>query len=166
MTFGRSRFDDSIPLIINDESLDYVTEWKYLGTTIGSGKSFSFIARPDITSFYRASNSILRVLDNAHEMTQLTLLYTNCVPIISYACGVKQFSSAHMTDCNIAVNNALRKIFGFNQWQSIRTLREMSGFPSLHDIFEKARKRFLASCRVHSNPVVKFLLAFTHDNQR
>ena len=156
---------NSIPLIINDEPLDYVTKWKYLGTTIAAGKTFSFIARPDITSFFRASNSILRVLDDAHEMTQLTLLYSNCVPLITYACEVKQFSSTEMSDCNVAVNNALRKIFGFNRWQSIRALREMSDFPSLHELFEKARKRFLSSCKVHFNPIIRFLVPFTHDYQ-
>ena len=86
-----------------------------MGTTIKSGKSFSFVARPDITNFFRACNSVLRVLDEAHEMTQLTLLYSNCVPILTYACGVKQFSSSDMSDCNVAVNNALRKTFGFQR---------------------------------------------------
>ena len=79
---------------------------------------------------------------------------------------MKQFSSAEMSDCNVAINNALRKIFGFNRWESVRTLRENSGFPSLHELFEKARKRFLATCRVHFNPIIKFLVAFTHDTPR
>ena len=88
LTFGRSYNKEATPLLIDGEALQYVSEWKYLGTTIRSGKSFSFVARPDITSFFRACNSVLRVLDDAHEMTQLTLLYSNCVPIITYACGV------------------------------------------------------------------------------
>ena len=41
-------------------------------------------------------------------MTQLTLLYSNCIPIITYTCKVKQFSFTEMSDCNVAVNNALR----------------------------------------------------------
>ena len=165
MTFGRSYSIPSLPIVIDSESLQYVNEWKYLGTTIRAGKCFSFVARPDLSSFFRASNSILRVLDDAHEMIQLTLLYTNCVPIITYASGVKQFSSAEMSDCNVALNNALRKIFGFNRWESVRTLRENSGFPSLYELFQKARRRFIASCRGHFNPVIKFLVTFTHDMQ-
>ena len=165
MTFGRSHLLPAVPIVIDNEPLDYVSEWKYLGTTIRAGKLFSFVARQDLTSFFRASNSILRTLVDAHEMIQLTLLYTNCVPIITYACGVKQLSSNDMSDCNVALNNALRKIFGFNRWESVRSLRENSGFPSLYELFEKARRRFLATCRGHYNPVIRFLVAFTHDTQ-
>ena len=62
---------------------------------------------------YRASNSVLNVLTNANENVLLQLLYTNCVPIISYACSVIFFSATEMTNCNTAINNVIRKIFGF-----------------------------------------------------
>ena len=77
MTFGKS-FDLPIaPLTISGDSIDSVSEWKYLGTTLAAGKSFSFTARPDISSFFRATNSVLNVLNDAHEHTLLTLLYKN-----------------------------------------------------------------------------------------
>ena len=55
---------------------------------------------------------LLNVLTNAHKHALVTLLYTNCVTILTYACAVKQYSPEHMTNCNIT-NVALRKIFGF-----------------------------------------------------
>ena len=62
-----------------------------------------------------------------------------------------------MSDCNVAINNALRKIFGFNQWQSIRVLREVFGFKSLNEIFAIAQAKFLRLCHVHRNPILKFI---------
>lgn len=43
-------------ILINEEPLENVSEWKYLGVTISSGKTFGFSARPDLASFFRATN--------------------------------------------------------------------------------------------------------------
>ena len=108
------------------------------GTILVSGMSLSFTDRPDWSSFFRASNAIINVLTNAHEYTLLTLLYSNCVPILTYACSVKQYSASDMSDCKTAIDNGLRKIFGFKEWQSIRTMREIFRFESLYVILKTA----------------------------
>ena len=77
------------------------------------------------------------------------------MPILIYACNVKEYSASDMSDCNVAVNNAYRKIFGFRDWRSIRELREIFGFESLYVIFKKAQDKFVLNCAAHSNPVVK-----------
>ena len=97
----------------------------------------------------------MNVLSGAHEHTLLLLLYTNCVPILTYACAVKQYSAADMSDCNAIINNAFRKVFGFNEWQSVHVLREVFGFKSISEIFKTAENRFLSSCRVHVNPIIR-----------
>ena len=158
MLFGKALYEQVVPFRISGVPLDFVTEWGYLGVTIVAGKVFSFTARPDISSFFKASNAILNVLTGAHEHTLLTLLHTNCVPILTYACAIKQYSATDMSDCNIAVNNAFRKIFGFKEWQSIRVLREVYGFRSLYDTFRTAQERFISACRSHENPIVKLIV--------
>ena len=164
MLFGKALYEQVVPFRISGVPLDFVTEWGYLGVTIVAGKVFSFTARPDISSFYRATNAVLNVLRGAQEHTLLLLLYTNCVPILTYACSIKQYSASDMSDCNVAMNNAFRRIFGFTQWQSIRTLREIFGFDSLYIMFKNARDRFALSCRHHDNPVITFIasLNLTH----
>ena len=159
MTFGKTYDMPTVPLTIAGNPVDFVSEWKYLGTTIAAGKHFSFSARPDLSSFFRATNSVLRVLNGAHEHTLFNLLYTNCVPILTYACAVKQYSSSDMSDCNLAMNNAFRKIFGFKEWQSIRVLRKELKFKSIYKIFKLAQDSFISACRSHHNPVIN-LLAF------
>ena len=157
IVFGRSSKDPLKPLTLNGSIIDFVDEWKYLGTTIKSGSSLGFSARPDLASFYRATNAIIHSLPGAHEHTLITLLYTNCVPILSYACAVKEYSASEMTSCNTAMNNALRKVFGFSRWESIRTLREVFGMKSLYDIFKTTQDRFNKNCRSHPNPIVSYI---------
>ena len=156
MIFGKPK-TDAKPLTVDWIPLDFVNEWKYLGTTIAGGKSFSFTARPDISSFFRATNAVINVLTNAHEHTLLYLLHTNCVPILTYACEVKQYSASDMSDCNVAVNSAFRKIFGFTDWRSIRELRDTFCFESLYVIFKRAQDKFSRKCLVHSNAFIQFL---------
>ena len=70
---------------------------------------------------------------------------------------------------NVAVNNAVRRIFGFRRWQSIRQLRDFYGFDSMEKLFEKARLRFFHSIKDHSNQVIKFLsglLCETEEHER
>ena len=157
MVFGRSFRDPCKPLTIGRENLEFVEEWKYLGTTIVSGKVFAFTARPDISSFYRATNAVINVLTGAHEHVLVNLLYTNCVPVLTYACSVKQYSASDMSDCTLAMNNALRKVFGLKDWRSIRTLRQEFGFKCLYVIFKNAQDKFLSFCSTHHNPIVNFI---------
>ena len=164
LLFGK-RMDMSTlaPLLLNNVPLEFVNELKYLGTTIVAGKSFGFTARPDIASFYRAANSVLNVLTNAQENTLMQLLYTNCVPILSYACPVKFFSAAEMSNCNTAINNVVRKIFGFQRWESVRTLRELFGYQSIYQIFANAKIKFHQSCLKHHNDIISFIASLEVD---
>ena len=159
MVFSRSSIDyESLkPLKMNGRSIDYVTDIKYLGVTLTSNRGLNFTADNDLRSFYRAANSILNVLNKPDEVTLMYLLYTNCVPTLTYCCSIKEFSSRSMNDCNTAVNDAIRKIFSFHRWESIRHLREGFGYPSLHDIFARAKTKFNRALRGHHNAVISQL---------
>ena len=85
------------------------------------------------------------------------LLYTNCVPCLTYAADVKALSASEMSKCNTALNNAVRRIFGFNQWESIRTLRSDLGYPDLYTIFEKRRQSLDSYMSNTGNQVLKLL---------
>ena len=149
------------PLRLQENVIDYVDSIKYLGTTIVSDRGFRFSAENDLRSFYRASNSILNTLAKPNEEIQLQLLYANCVPILSYASAVKQFKSSEFHDCNTALNNAIRRIFSFHRWESVRALRESFQYPSLTEIFAKSREKFLSRLPFHRNSVITRLASLT-----
>ena len=116
MIFGRSHKETNLfPLTIDNNPISYNTEWIYLGVTLTSDKPLCFNARPDLASFFRATNAVLNVLKGAKEDVLLKLLYSNCVPILTYACDVKEYSASDMSDCSIAMNNAFKKIFFFSR---------------------------------------------------
>ena len=87
----------------------------------------------------------------------MQLLYSNCVPKLTYGAAVKDLTASEKNQYNVAVNNAVRRIFGFRYWQSIRQLREFYGYESIDIIFAKARKRFLVSIANHNNGLLRFL---------
>ena len=142
------------PILLNGCKIDYVDSVTYLGATIANDKGISFSSSNDLTKFYRASNSILRAANKPSEEVQMHLLYTCCIPILSYASAVKSYPSRQMQNCSTAVNDALRLIFGFNRWESVRSLRESFGYRSLVELFNSSKRKFENSLLSHRNPVI------------
>ena len=163
MVFSKSvvHHDKYLPLLLNSSNIDYVGCIKYLGTTITSEKGLFFSASDDLCNFYRASNSFLNTLSKPKEEVQMQLLYSNCVPVLSYASAVKNYKSGDFHDCNTAINNCIRRVFSFNRWESVRTLRESFGYPSLTEIFSKSREKFLSHLSNHTNTVISWLASVT-----
>ena len=90
----------------------------------------------------------------------MNLLYTNCVPVITYACNVKDFPAKDMRDLNTAINDAIRKIFTFNRWESVRDLRDGCCLKSIYEIFAIAKQRFSHSLISHHNSIIRFLYQY------
>ena len=153
--------DDLTPVTIDGASIEYSDSVKYLGVTIVSDVGLCFSAVNELRTFYRASNSLLSVLNKPSEEVMMHLLFTNCVPVISYACNIKSFSAKEMRDLNTAINDSIRKIFSFNRWESVRALREGCGLRSIYDIFADAKKKLNDSLCSHSNSILRFLHLIT-----
>ena len=159
MVFGRlSRLVSSLERIsINGELIEYVEKCKYLGYYLVSHDCFKISVQEDLRGFFASVNSILTCLQKPKENVLMQLLYTNCVPKLTYGAAVKDLSSSEKNQFNVAVNNAVRRIFGFRCWQSIRQLREFYCFKSIEDLFSNARRRFLDSIMYHKNETLRFL---------
>ena len=124
MYFGKDHIHvPGHPLFLNGEPLEFVSEWKYLGVIVQAGPSFSCSAKKPRSAFYGSSNSILSVLQGPSKMVQMNLLYTICVPNITYACEVAPYRHSDNESLHVAVNDAIRKIFSYNRWESVKYLR-------------------------------------------
>ena len=145
--------DDCDPLGLNDIPLEFVSEYKYLG----NGDSLTYSALQDLRSFHRALNSILCGRVKPNNKVLLKLVYTNCVPILSYACSVKEYSYESMHDCHVALNNAIRRILGFAIFESIRHLRISHGYQSIYEIFHRAKTKFVTSITHSSNSIARHI---------
>ena len=109
-------------------------------------KNFVRPSRPLVnkprSAFYRSSNSILNVLNRPSEDVQLRLLYSICVPNLTYACDVVDYHSRDKQSLHVALNDAIRKIFGYDRWQSVKDIRQSRGYSSVTEIFAERKSSF------------------------
>ena len=159
MVFGKlSRVVPSLAKInLHGESIEYVNSCKYLGFHLVSHDKFRFSVIEDLRGFFGSVNSILSCIRKPRENVLMQLLYSNCVPKLTFGAAVKELTASEMNQFNVAVNTAVRRIFGFRQWQSIRQLREVYGYPSVEVLHEKAKRRFHDGMLSHTNCILKFL---------
>ena len=76
---------------------------------------------------------------------------------LTYGAAVKDLTGSETQQLNVAVNNAVRRIFGFRRWESIRQIRQFYHYDSIEVLFAKAKKRFELSLPNHANCVLRFL---------
>ena len=159
VVFGRnSKCVDSLAkLKLGDADIDYVQNFRYLGFNILSDVRFRFSSTECLRGFFGSVNSIFSLLSRPKENVLIQLLYSNCVPKLTYGAAVKDLTAGEKHQYNVAINNAVRRIFKFRYWQSIRQLREFYGFDSIETIFSKARNQFLISIANHENGILRFL---------
>ena len=138
-------------------TLDYVKSCRYLGFHIVSSTHFKLSIHEDLCGFFASANSILSSMHKPPETVLMQLLYSNCIPRLTYGAAIKQLNASEKQQFNVAVNNAIRRIFGFRRWQSIRQLRECYGYKPIEVMFAQAKSRFFSSLSCHQNAVLRFL---------
>ena len=159
MCFGKSDgLSSGCSLILNNKPLDFVKEWKYLGITVVSGSSFSCSINKCLATFYRSANSILNVVRRPSECVMMKILYDISVPNLTYASEAVVFSAREMNRLHVALNDAIRKIFTFARWESVKALREGCGYPSVTEIFAKRKQLFTQKMPTLGNTVLTTIL--------
>ena len=154
MVFGKKCECES--LFLNGSRIEFVNQCKYLGITVttdNSGK-FSCITDSFLSGFYRSSNTILNVLHKPSEQILMHLLYSICVPKLMYACEVRAHTAREMSRMEVALNDAIRKIFTFHRWESTRYLRQSFGYKSVSEMFHQRINSFRYKLQLTSNPVL------------
>ena len=113
MIFGKlaSDLDVLACLQINSTEIEFVRSYRYLGFHVISDSHFKFSSSECLRGFYGAVNSVLSVLRRPRENVLMQLLYSNCVPKLTYGAAVKDLTAAQKYQYNVAVNNAVRRIF-------------------------------------------------------
>ena len=105
------------PLILNGDEIEIVTKWRYLGTTIVSGKYLSFSAKSELRAFYCSANSLVSAKAKPDEMVLMSLLFTICVPITILAINISTALKCHnLLNCN------RREMIFFPKFASLKNL--------------------------------------------
>ena len=62
-----------------------------------------------------------------------------------------------MLRCHVAVNNAIRRIYSYHYYDSVRHLRNSCGLKSIYDIFHRATSKFDEASVNSSNQIIRFI---------
>ena len=146
MFFGNTKGKSVTPLTLYNEPLEFVPQWTYLGSTVVAGTTLTFTCKKELSNFYRSLNSLFNSNQKPNELVLMNLMYANCVPGLTHAADVKMIPSNELNDCNVALNNGIRRIFSYNRWESTRYLRQQLSFPSIIDIFHSRSRKFISKC--------------------
>jgi len=116
----------------------------YLGVYLVNTRcklSFSFIRCKH--NFYASFISIKSHARSLEQLTQLSLVESHCLPLLTYATGAVIFTISQMQELNVCWNTVYRTIFGFNRWESVKQLIFGLGIPNLLRIIKLYRIRFI-----------------------
>ena len=81
----------------------------------------------------------------------MKLFFTNCVSILTYGLEIKEFLARDMRSIRVAINDGIRKIFGWNRWESVCDLRNSFGYHDIYIMAEKRRRKFASSIHLLNN---------------
>ena len=162
LLFGKNR--SCLPLKMYDKDLDFVTDYKYLGVTVVSGDVITFSNLRPLRNFRCSANTIFNAATRSSELVSMKLLYAICVPNLTYACEVLNYSNAQFQPMNVAINDCIRKIYGHNRWESVRFLRQNLGYPSLTEIFRSRSRKFHQFMHLLRNDTLNYLNSLSFDN--
>ena len=163
MLFGKNRLCH--PLKMYNKDLEIVDNYKYLGVTVVTGDSITFSNSRPLRHFRSAANTILSAPVKSSETVLIKLLYTICVPNLTYACEAIHYSSKQFHDLNVAVKDCFRKVFGCNRWESVRFLRQELDYPSLTEIFRSRSRNFHERMHLLRNDTLNLLNSLSFDEE-
>ena len=55
-----------------------------------------------------------------------------CVSVLFYGIEVKGYLTRDMSNIHVAMNDGIRKIFGWNRWESVCLLKEFFGYRDIY----------------------------------
>jgi len=94
--------------------------------------------------FYAALNSLLGKCCNCVEPVQVELVKSYCLPLLCYCLGALELNCSAIRDLAVAWNNAFRRIFHYNRWESVKQLQYFCGCLDFKHLYDLARYRFLS----------------------
>ena len=98
-------------LHIGWDSISWVTRLKYLGMFFNAGHKLECDIDYSVCKFYTATNTIYSRSKFTSEISQLFLLETFCLSLISYGCQCVIYDSKKLCQLNVCWNNVYRSLW-------------------------------------------------------
>ena len=108
-------------MYIGEEKIAWVSVCNYLGVSVYSGKFFRTDCEERRRKFCGAANAIISH-NTLSEECYMHILGTQYVPILMYGASVWSCAGESLRRIGISFNDAVRKIFHYNRWESVRAV--------------------------------------------
>jgi len=110
-------------LQIGNARIHWCKSLKYLGIYFQSDRSFKCNTDLSVRRFYTAANAIVSNTRYASELSQLFLMESYCLPLITYSCEALYYDRKQLQKLNVCWNNVYRKVFRMQLWESVKELQ-------------------------------------------
>ena len=132
-------------LQLGADDICWVNRIKYLGIYLLSKSLLEVDVVPIKRSYYSALNSVICRCKYASEPVKIQLVKSYCLPLLQYCLGAIELNCSALRQLSIAWNDAFRKIFNYNRWESVKLLIHYCGMIDFVHTFDTVRLNFLHS---------------------
>jgi hypothetical protein len=130
-------------MLLDNFCIPWLDSVCYIGIYLVGNNRLSFCIGHTKRSFYAAFNSIRAHAKSLNQITQLSLVESYCLPLVTYAIGAISLTQRQLQELNVCWNTAFRVIFGYNRWESVKCFILGLGRLNLVRIIKLLRTRFL-----------------------
>jgi hypothetical protein len=115
------RLPQTLPsLMLGNNCIEWSENINYLGVQFVAGKYITTDCNALKRKFYTACNCVFSNCYNVSEVVQLQLQELYCLPLLTYAAPALNVNDRQLRELNVCWNDVYRKIFKFNQWESVK----------------------------------------------
>jgi hypothetical protein len=88
-------------------------------------------------------------------LLQLKLQQSYCLPVLQYASSALYFSKSEIRILNVCWNNVYRKIFKYNQWESVNSVIDGFGYLNFSFLWYLSVFKFIKTLLTSSNVILR-----------
>jgi len=160
------RFESVVfPITINDQSLPWLKEIKYLGLVVVSAKKFTTNLQSFRQKFFSSLNGIFgKVGTNTSPEVLCSLVQAFCLPVLLYAAEALNYSERLLCSLEKSYSQAFFKIFKTFDKQVIRSCQFFMGILPIKLLISQRKLNYLSKLRIINVPL--FYVLCRNDEER
>ena len=144
IVFDRKRKYSITPMLLDYSYNPWEDSVRYLDVYLSNTNcKLSYCFTQCKRNLYAAFNSIRSHAKSLEQLTQLSLVVSYCLPLLTNATGALTYTNKQLQELNVCWNTAYRSNFGFNKWESVKSFIFGLGRLNLLHIINLYRVRFL-----------------------
>jgi len=147
----------SFPLFkLGDTTLQYVTEFKYLGHIISDSFTDDADIRREIRNMFVRTNILIRKYSSCSVNVKIMLFKSFCLCMYDTALWIR-FNTGTMNKFKSCYNKCLKMFFGYKRVYSVTQMLFELGLPSFETVLINGANTFERMCSVSENKLISHL---------